>query len=97
MSDFWDNARGSFNKIVGKTNKAIDAGRLQFDITQYKNKISGAQREIGKYVELKAKEGVTEISFSDEYVAGKLKDIDFYYLKIEELKEETRKIFEKKQ
>lgn len=97
MSDFWENARSSFNKMVNKTNKAIDAGRLQFDITQYKNKISAAQRDIGRYVEEQAKAGVTTVNLSDELIEGKLKDIAFFEQKIEELREESRRILNNKQ
>ena len=95
MSTFWKDAKHSFNKLMGKTNKAIDAGRLQFDITQCRNKIGAAYRDIGRFVYHQSRdEDVNEFNTDNAFIASKLKEIDAYNYQINELKAKSKELFQ---
>ncbi|WP_157637689.1 hypothetical protein [Flexithrix dorotheae] len=89
MSDFWKTARHRWESLLGKTNKAIETGRIQIEITQFKNRINSTYREIGKYIHKQSDKGIVKFTTDNEFISQKLKDIQFYNEKIEELRAQS--------
>jgi len=85
MSDFLKKTKKGFNSLVGKTQKAIESGKASLSVQQYKTKISTVYKEIGKIVFEKHTKGISNLSFSDDDISSKIKEIELYQTKIEEL------------
>jgi hypothetical protein len=89
QQSFLQKLKTEFNSLLGKTNKAIESGKTQIEMQQLKAKISGVQKEIGKYIYEKhiAKENSVSLN-TDDVLIEKLKDISFYQSKIDGLEEQ---------
>ena len=88
--DIIEQLRESFNSLVGTTNKAFETGKIQLDIQQMKLKIANLHKSVGKKVAEQHHAGDLIINLEEEDLAEKLKEIEFYTNKINELEERMK-------
>jgi hypothetical protein len=91
MANTVDKISDGLKKLLGKTNDALNLGKIQLDINDLNNKISSGHKALGKYVEDLARNGETEMSLKDAYVLGYLEQIGENRAKLESLKERFEK------
>lgn len=72
---------------------AFESGRLQLDITQYRNKIAAVHKEIGRHVAKGFADGAAQIPSNDPLIVKKLAEIRFFEEKIVELKAKSTELF----
>ena len=87
--DIFGQLKERLNGLMDSTNKAIETGKLQIEIQQLKQKISGIQKSVGKHVVDRHIAGDLIVSLDDEAIATKLRDIAFYKEKIKELEQKV--------
>ncbi|MDW7695605.1 hypothetical protein R9C00_26540 [Flammeovirgaceae bacterium SG7u.111] len=93
MGNFWTGARKTLKVLQGKTNTAIESGKLHLEINQLNGRIGGVYKEIGEYVNKKNEEGYRELPLSDDFISEKLNEVKYYKKKIEELRLQNEDLF----
>ena len=99
MNEFFEKAKGIFNKAVGgaekyskiavqKTNDVISKTKLNIALNDTENKIVSALAEIGEYVYAEYKDG----SEFPEAIASKCAEIEAYKAEVSELKDKIAEI-----
>ncbi|MEN7546467.1 hypothetical protein AAG747_01020 [Rapidithrix thailandica] len=91
MANFWNKAGNTYKMLKGKTNRAIEVGKLQIEISQLKSHVNSLYRQIGKLIFELSEEGTTEVSLTEERIAKKITEIKEKKARIEELEEEKDK------
>lgn len=86
-NDIIGKLKARFNTILNTTNKAIETGKTQIEIQQMKQKMLGLEKAIGKEVVARHLAGDVIVNLDEDQFASRLKEIDFYAMKIKELEE----------
>lgn len=90
MSDIWNKVKSGTKEIAGKTNDAIESGKLKREVSHLRSKIEKLTLEVGKVVVEASDEGATYIPLSHERLSLIMEEIRLYKKKIAAMEQKLK-------